>query len=406
MEIIYNNYIGDDYGSEKINTMFLTERVFFSLMPINAQNKKTICLSTSNPIYLDAINAKNPDVVNGKNIYMDLMYADTPDKIINFCNMYGSIVNYRTFSPSIFPNRNLNPLKNVVQDYSAALNDYFDSDDINFNSHHDYIPMEIFLYYRDDMKNLILLSDNIKKYSRASRKGKIKPKIPQALLKGILGLINNQYYNSMYYLEYDNALDTKDEVLLHNYLYPFAWLRSYINFNKCKPSPSKLDIIDYWKEIIDDASSYYIQNYITDDSDNVLQLFQRLSQYISEYYSPKLFTGNYMGFADSFCKNEHKKIEELARLVFNDFLAYHLQEMQLTHNSFEERKVEFVYPTLADAIFFYFYCDQTNSDFIQCANPKCRKLFIRSTTNKKNIYCGKRCSSSMTSKRHRSKPKN
>ena len=412
MEIIYSNYIAEDYVSSNLSTDWVDNISFIhSQTTLSKTNgKKTILLSTNTTDYRNQIDEDPSHIIDGQHIYVDLANAKNQNDIIEFCKKYGSLANPKIFSRSIIYNHSLSVLEKTIDDIDEILKKNNCSNSKDSNKFYDVILLDHFYYYQYEIKNLLDISYNLQLYKK--EKNPVQAIILKSLFESVINLLTNPYYNNTLPLEYDHVMD--DELVKLCRPYPLAWLRIYMaqfilkNFNSSAPSlAEQLKTLFYHsapdgKTPQDSSDSICIDE---NSPDNITPLLETLSYFLSIYYQNGPHTGEEKDFPLSFYKNNHKKIISFIEQAFSDFLLYHLREVPFAQHTLNSNKIEVNFPTLATAIFFYFYCDQTNTEYIRCGNPNCNKIFARNKTKRNKMYCCQRCASAMSSAKARRRKK-
>ena len=330
---------------------------FYSQEPIAKLASTTICLYDNNP---------EKDFETEK-IYLELANADTPNKALEFCNKYGKLIE-------------TDLLKEVyieIENHSSNTCEISSTD-------YDYILYNHFRYYQLTIANLAKLFLLLEREKLSKKKASIKPltdKEIAQLFAHCCHLIVNPYHSDRFQLEISNYLDY-DEVLDSLKNYPLV---KYIFFITSKAVQKRRETNKPLRLPLSKSASILINFFI-----KTMPLFtDGITPYIPNDY----------------LVNHRTEFLQFADFVYTQILSF---EIRFTHPEISLDSFDNItcwkFHSLSNAIFFYFYIDNSRGNIFDiCANELCRKFFSRTRPDK--IYCSRQCTIKVTKRTYNNKNK-
>lgn len=371
MKITYSNYIGKNYTECNID-----EEVYFvSETKYDSADLQDIIIYDSN------------EQKNNSRIYLELANADNTEKIIEFCNKYGSVVS-RFSSESVFSNNHDFETLNFALGFARGFLNDEDVDKIQ----EDYIINRHFKYYQLQMKYLVEM------YRFLSQKP-TNAKSLYLILQQCIGLICNAYFYCMLDLEYN--INTCDAEEYDRFLSPFPFVNYIFRLQKnVKSSSYEIFYEEILQKICDDNCNKYKFPY----GETLRTVLCKASKlYLKEPDGIKSTA------FEAFLVNEKCTLFKIAEHIFNDALSFEIRETRnvanyhLTDSS--DSLCKWKFSTLANALFFAFYFDRFDTTIIkQCKNELCRQLFACPVSKaEKKIYCSPRCAHRQANRKYKKK---
>ena len=369
MKIQITNFVGESYELASLPHLVDEGKPTYHLYVI----------STNSSSENKTLELYNSQLDMTSKVYIEFLNAKLPSQICNFCSKYGSLISPKNFSSHFSDIHTL-----------YGLTDYLNyATDFLYNKPSDVILYEHFVYYRITLEYLFTLSTLIKAKSYT-------PKTLNQILTQCLLFTTNPFFSFIFPLEYSLDFDPYKNFEYYPYMFAFntLWFEKYKN---SLITPSYNDkrnqlltmILEYHKDtrnrkglkpykiFLNNCITYYLQNASSHCS-------------IEEFHFPT-----------DYVINHKKDILDLANLIVDDALNFHLQEIYPIISCNTPGSLKLHFPSLIHAIFFYYVYD-TNGAFEikRCANKNCQKLFSCSVNNKRKKYCCSRCAHNVSNRNY------
>lgn len=299
-------------------------------------------------------------------IYLELANANTPEKALEFCNKYGKLID-------------TDILREVYKEIEIQ----------NANTHrieytnYDYILYDSFLFYQLTISNLAKLFLLLKKETLSKEKSSKNPltdKEIALLFSHCCHLISNPYYKDRFQLELSNYYDYS--AVIHSFKdYP---LMQYI---------------------FQSHTQKHFQLSLPHSAYNLIKFFTETMPHFEDTM-PHRENNDRPFIPHDYIINHRSEFLQLAEFVYAQILSF---EIRFTHPEISLESFDNIscweFHSLSNAIFFYFYIDNSRGNIFDiCANEYCKKFFPWSTRPNK-IYCSRECAQKVSKRKYKNKDK-
>ncbi len=298
-------------------------------------------------------------------IYLELANANTPDKALEFCNKYGKLIE-------------TNILKEVYIEIENQNSNTLDIKSTNY----DYILYAHFRYYQLVISNLAKLFLLLQKETLSKEKPSKKPlteKEIACLFAHCCHLIMNSYHSDRFQLELSNYLDFP-ETLNSLKAYPLV---QYIFLISSKTGQKMQENKDFHLPLPETAFT-------------LISFFQKTMHCFTD--------GDVPYIPHDYIINHRSEFIQLADFVYTQILSF---EIRFTHPKISLKSFDNIscwkFHSLINAIFFYFYIDNSRGNIFNiCANEYCKKFYSWSTRPDKK-YCSRNCAQKVSKRKYKNR---
>lgn len=345
MKLIYQNYIGENYQKFLCSVNDTVEYFIGSSLEIDPNKLSTVTIYDST------------DMEDKMPIYAEFALSKTDEQILNFFNKYGSII-----SPSLVPVYDIDTRGFLSADTLQKLPNIFDSNQPFF---YECISVNHFKYYHFEMDTLISIQQLLAQGDLNS------PSDLKLLATHCCNLVQNPYFETMFYFEYSDAYDT----------------RKYIDYFSSNPYIQCVFGLSTRQSKIDKDKIKFL---LPDASKDTL-----LSKLLNEEFHEKDYIQNKTGIID------------LAKYLFANALSFEIRNAhpKITYDNTNLLQ-DWQFFSLLNAIFFSFYLDYSPSKVIaRCANEKCGKIFTFAQSRRNKKYCCAECAHRVANRNYKQRRK-
>lgn len=349
MKIEFENFKTKVYEQSKDETYGI---FFRSTEAVSQSVPTTICLYDTDP-YKDFESEK---------IYLELANASAPDKALEFCNKYGKLIETDT----------------LMEVYIEIENQDFKS------TNYDYILYDHFKYYQLTISNLAKLFLLLQKETLSKEKASKNPlteKEIACLFAHCCHLIMNPYHRDRFQLELSDFFDALETL------------------NSLKGYP----LVQYIFLIMTDPGKKLQAN-----KDFRLPLPKPAFTLVNFFITTmRCFTDRDVPYIPhDYIVNHRSEFIQLANYVYTQILSF---EIRFTHPEINLESFDNIscweFHSLSNAIFFYFYIDNSRGNIFNiCANEYCKKFYSWSTRPDK-MYCSRNCAQKVSKRKYKNKNK-